>query len=607
MDDDVIRGRALERALVGLFLVGALGAVVTFGRFALAVPLSEEDWTWLDHGRSAGALWSVARTSHRPVPDGLLALNGALLGARAGALAAVFLGAHLAAAYGAARWVRSLGLGLPAGVLVALFTLLDPVSADSLGYFSRGHVVVSRAFFFAALAALLGPAPPRARRWLPWALLGLLSHEQAALLAPLWSLSVAFRDGWRSALGALRTRAGLAVWGLCALYVALWFLGRADAAVLRDASGAGSLGDRWAHFAQSVVDFFGFHTGLGFREELLPAVGYFAPRWWTARALVALVGASAVGLWLRRETRQALRILGFSALWTLAASGSYLLYLGAREPYHFNVSLVGLALPGACALVHLWRRCEGRWRPLRVFVALFCAVTALPLGRVYLRRDRPDPSRELQGLLAPRLRPERDAVTHLVFLDDVSPRPWHDAPVYLSALGGTWDCNDPEPPESLNLALLTLFPSRHFRVWALTPAHSPYLCLRPGDVALEVSVRSLEAQTYAFRPLPPCDRPGGVPLALDPSTPEGVAVAARLGPRGAPALRAARSFWAAYHRADRGAQLGQVARLREAAAPLLGDATTREEARRVLDAALAAAPVLFWPRDPRYPRGLLRR
>lgn len=580
--------------LVACGLVAA-GCVAAFARFGAGMQFCLDDWEWLGRGADVpGLIRQQLRFQlevFRPLPQHLYALSYALFGLRPGPFAALLVAGHLLAAVGAARVVRLLGFSTLTGVMAALLVLLDPVSAESLQFFSLNQPVLGRAFLLLALAGLLAHDAPRRRAWLPWALLGICSHEQAALLAPLWVLGRLHRDGARRTLAAMNSPHGRGVLGLCLGYVALRLALRDTDPNLPHALGLRALPLKWALFVKHLHGFVAFRTGFALRLGTVPQESLLDPRR-TALHLALLGGwIVALGAWVALGPAKALRTASTAALWALGGYAPYFLAVNESAIYHFNLSLLGVSLLPAAALGALWSRCEGRARPLRAPVVALGLATVLPLGRDYLRRPSFDAFPQISTHLRARLRSEPDGVSHLIFLDGAAPR-GPSVPAYIAQMSGEFDVNRPAPPRgAVNWALALSFPGRNLRVWVLTPAHAPFLCLREGDLALEVHPLDLHGQRHRFVPVAPCARPGGLPPALDGATPEGAALASSTRWSASAAPGRLRAYWAAYATRDLAAQRAAGDALGDDLRALDLDPAARVLATRAAEAVRATMPL----------------
>jgi uncharacterized membrane protein (UPF0127 family) len=550
---------SMERVLLTICAVAAAWCVADFARFGLAMRFCLDDWEWLGRGTR---LTEVVRQQFlfkmevfRPIPQLLFALSYRLFGLRTGPLAALFVASHLVAAYAAVRVVRSLGYSTPAAVVVALLALLDPVSAESFQFFSLNQPVLSRAFMLLALAALLERDPPTRRAWLPWAVLGILTHEQASLLAPLWVLCLLHRDGVKKTLAQLRSRHGITVLALCLGYLALRFALRHSDPNLPHALSLRAVPQKWARVIGHVRGFAAFHTGFGTTLGNVPLQGFLSPNRSLLHTALMFLWLVVLGAWAVFSPAKAARTAVTAALWTLGGYAPYFLAINESANYHFNLSLVGLALLPGAALGGVWTLCEGRARPARLLIAALGLATVLPFGRHYLLHGPLGAAREIIELLRPRVGAAPNRVSNLIFLDDVSRRGYAGAPSYLAQMSGEFGFNrSDEPGRSSNWALALNFPHQRIRVWVLSTAHAGYLCPRAGDVVLQVSMLPREGEHLRFTPVATCDRPGGLPVALDPSAPEGAALAASAPWTASAAPRLLRQYWAAYAARDVSAQ-----------------------------------------------------
>lgn len=584
-----------ERVLLAICTVAAAWCVVDFARFGLSMRFCMDDWEWLGRGTRMTELvqqqLSFRMEVFRPVPQYLYALSYKLFGLRTGPFAALLVSAHLVAAWAAARVVRSLGYAPLTAAVVALLALLDPVSAESLQFFSLNQPVLSRAFMLLSLAALLERDPPPRRAWLPWAVLGILTHEQATLLAPLWVLCLLHRDGLKKTLAVVRSRHGVTVLTLCFGYLALRFALRHSDPNLPHALSLRAAPQKWVRLIGHLRGFVAFHTGYGSFLGNIPLVGYLSPLRGSLHNAVAVAWLVVLGVWAALRPTRAARTALTSALWTLGGYAPYFLAINESANYHFNLSLVGLALLPGAALGELWTLCEGRARPARLAIAALGLVVVLPFGRRYLLNAPLGAARAILELLRPRVRAAPDRVTNLIFLDDVSRRGYGNAPTYLSQMSGEFSFNQVDEADGVhNWALALNFPHQRVRVWVLSTAHGPYLCPREGDLVLRVSAPANDLFALRFAPVATCDRPGGLPFALDPASPEGAALAALAPWTSSPAPALLRRYWAAYAARDTSAQRATASALLALARRFEGDPALRSRAALALGGVRATMP-----------------
>ncbi len=175
--------------------------------------------------------------------------------------------------------------------------MLDPVSAESFQFFSLNQPVLSRAFMLLALAALLERDPPTRRAWLPWAVLGILTHEQASLLAPLWVLCLLHRDGVKKTLAQLRSRHGITVLALCLGYLALRFALRHSDPNLPHALSLRAVPQKWARVIGHVRGFAAFHTGFGTTLGNVPLQGFLSPNRSLLHTALMFLWLVVLGAW----------------------------------------------------------------------------------------------------------------------------------------------------------------------------------------------------------------------------------------------------------------------------------------------------------------------
>ena len=584
-----------ERVLLTLCAASAAWFVADFARFGLAMRFCLDDWEWLGRGTRMTELVMqqllFRMEVFRPIPQYLFALSYKLFGLRTVPLAALFVTTHLVAAYGAARVVRSLGYSPLTAVVVALLGLLDPVSAESFQFFSVNQPVLSRAFMLLALAGLLARDPPTRRAWLPWAVLGILTHEQATLLAPLWVLCVLHRDGVKKTLTALRSRHGITLLALCFGYVALRFALRHSDPNLPHALSVRAVPQKWLRVIGHLRTFVAFHTGYGTALSNVPLTGFLAPNRGSLHAVLTGAWLVVLGGWAALRPAHAARTAVTATLWTLGGYAPYFLLINESSDYHFNLSLLGLALLPGAALGELWTLCEGRARPARLAIVALGLATVLPFGRRYLQKSPLDAPRDILALLRPRLRAAPDRVTNLIFLDDVSRRGYGGAPTYLAEMSGEFCFNGTDEARGVrNWALALNFPGRRIRVWVLSTAHGPFLCPREGDLVLHVSASSDDTVALRFAPMARCARPGGLPDALDPSTQAGAALAASTTWTSSAAPTLARRYWTAYAGRDVITQRSTAGSLLALAASFDRDPALRPRAALALGAVRATMP-----------------
>jgi uncharacterized membrane protein (UPF0127 family) len=584
-----------ERVLLTICALAAAWCVADFARFGLAMRYCMDDWEWLGRSTRMTELilqqFSFRMEVFRPLPQYLYALSYKLFGLRTGPFAALLVSSHLVAAWAAARVVRSLGYTTLSAAVVALLALLDPVSAESLQFFSLNQPVLSRAFMLLSLAALLERDPPPRRAWLPWAVLGILTHEQATLLAPLWVLCLLHRDGVTKTLAAVRTRHGATVLALCFGYLALRFALRHSDPNLPHALSLRAVPQKWARVIGHLRGFVAVHTGFGTAPGNFPREGYLDHKLSAVHAVAAGAWLVVVGAWAALRPAHAGRTALTSALWVLGGYAPYFLAINESPNYHFNLSLIGLALLPGAAMGELWTLCEGRARPARLALAALGLVTVLPFGRRYLQPGPLNAARSIIDQLRPRVRAAPDRVSNLIFLDDVSHRGYGGAPLYLAQMSGEFSFNrvDQNSGER-NWALALSFPHHRVRVWVLSTAHGPYLCPREDDLVLHVSAPPNDSFALRFAPVATCTRPGGLPPALDPTAPEGAALASLAPWSTSAAPELLRRYWAAYAARDGGAQRASASALLALARGFESVPGLRSRAALALDAVRATMP-----------------
>lgn len=545
--------------LNALWVMVAFWAVVAlwwWARFGLSIRYAFDDWEWLAKGTRPWSLFkeqlSFRTEVFRPVFQDLYAVSVGLWGLSPLPMAVVVMASHLAGVYATARLTRALGAGVWAGVLLGVMVLFDAVSVASMAYVSLNQVVLARALMLLALAVLL-EEPTRKGRWLSLVVLAMATHEQAVLLLPLWWVCVVIRDGWGEKDWVLKRVEARWLGGVVLGYVALrWVLRESDPG-LPHALGLGAVFEKTKLFLSQARDFVGGLMGVAGANTSERWVG-------DGKQLVKFWGLGVFWcgvflLWVALEGSRALRWILGGALWALVGYAPYFFAVNETAKYHFNVALVGLAMPFAVAVTRVFVgfRERGRaWSEVgAVGVVVLTAVAVLPMGSARFMRSEVDVLSRVLTVVRSRVRPGREGEWRVLFVDDVSRREWNGSTEYFEAMGGGWDVNQVAPHDGKMWGLWLSLRGEYPRVWLLTGEHLNYVCLREGDVALRVTPAvGGDPLEVGFEAEPECERGDGLPLALDERSEVGRKLTEALGPR-AVLLPRARDYWRAYRAQDR--------------------------------------------------------
>ncbi len=590
--------RQRPRRLLQHFLVILLGSLAVG---LLAVPLRQvteyflsvrfemNDWEYL--WLSMRPERELQRLAHfemfRPVVHLVWATLHKLFGPAPLPLAVVFFLCNLLGAVLIALVFVESGFAPLLASFAALMAFFGSPNLDSGAFLACNDTPLGRLAIAATLLAFLRWRPGQRRWWVFFLLVAFATHEIAVATLPLTLLCLWHRNGVRK---LVRERSELLRFGAVFALV---------------------LGARYLLYlhAASVSHALSFSAVQRNVQRLWEDAAHFVyhSRDWPQQPVSLRVAQAVILLGVLWQLRTAAfwRGLAFALGWTVAAFGPYFLAASYYTRYFVALSSFGLALAVAWMVIG-----AARALPLPAARrALAVAFVPFAVGiDVWELRPRPPVLYDLVISHAQRAIAEAGGGTARVLFigEENAHSDWMKDDAYAEMIGAR---------ETTNSMFEVLFPKRRVASSFLRPVHLPWVCARPGEVAVRVNVFSPWPWRITVEDAPGCGESAPLPPALADgsplrsSLPDGLADAIREFWRAHAANDRRREEWLARRVRSLGAasigsaSLGSASLGSASLGSTLGGSSSSEAVRAAVEAVEAVAPSpdawgAFWAYHP---------
>jgi hypothetical protein len=573
------RPRRLSHGFAAAVLVSlAAGLLVEpFRRvtdYFLSVRFEMNDWEYL--WLSMRPERELQRLAHfemfRPVVHLVWATLHQLFGPAPLPLAVVFFLCNLLGAVLIALVFIESGFAPLLASFAALMAFFGNPNLDSGAFLACNDTPMGRLAIAATLLAFLRWRPGRRRWWVLFLVVAFATHEIAVTTLPLALLCLWHRDGLRK---VVRERGELLRFGAVFALV---------------------LGARYLLYlhADSVSHALGFSAVQRNVQRLWEDAAHFAyhSRDWPQQPVSLRVAQAVILLGVLWQLRTAAfwRGLAFALGWTIAAFGPYFLAASYYTRYFVALSSFGLALAVAWMVIGAARALTvpaTRWGLALAFLPFAVGIDVWDL------RSRPPVLYDLVIPHAQRAIAAAGSGTARVFFigEENAQSEWMRDDAYAEMIGAR---------ETTNSMFEVLFPNRRVASSFLRPVHLPWLCARPGEVAVRVNVFSPWPWRITVEGAPGC----GESAPLPPALADGSTLRSSLPNELADTIR---EFWRAHAANDRRREEWLAKRVRSLGASSLGaplgGSGASEAVRAAVEAVEAVAPSpdawgAFWAYHP---------